>query len=159
MDINVTLIGQMIAFAMFIFVTMRYIWPPILNALDERQKRIAEGLQAAERSENELKLSQKNIADQLREAKHQATEIIEHANQRAVRIVEEGKEIADKEGKRLLEMAQNDIEQERLSVRDVLMKELSEITIQGVEKILQKNIDHATHSRLVDQLIAEIPGA
>ncbi len=159
MDLNVTLIGQMIAFAMFIFVTMRYIWPPILNALDERQKRIAEGLQAAERSENELKLSQKHIADQLREAKHQAAVIIEHANQRAVRIVEEGKETAQKEGQRLLEMAQSDIEQERLSTRDVLMKELSEITIQGVEKILQKNIDHATHSRLVDQLIAEIPGA
>ncbi len=158
MDINITLIGQMIAFAMFIFVTMRYIWPPILKALDERQARIAEGLQAAERSENELKLSQKHIADQLREAKHQASEIIDHANQRAVRIVEEGKDIAQKEGQRLLEMAQNDIEQERLSARDSLIKEISEITIEGVEKILQKNIDRATHSRLVDQLIAEIPG-
>ncbi len=159
MDINITLFGQMIAFAMFIFVTMRYIWPPILKALDERQQRIAEGLQAAERSENELKLSQKHIADQLREAKHQAAEIIDHANQRAVRIVEEGKDTAQKEGQRLLEMAQNDIEQERLSARDALIRELSEITIQGVEKILQKNVDHATHSRLVDQLIAEIPGA
>lgn len=159
MDINITLIGQMIAFAMFIFVTMRYIWPPILKALDERQKRIAEGLQAAERSENELKLSQKHIADQLREAKHQAAEIIDHANQRAVRIVEEGKDTAQKEGQRLLEMAQDDIEQERLSARDALMKELSDITIQGVEKILQKSVDPATHSRLVDQLIAEIPGA
>jgi F-type H+-transporting ATPase subunit b len=158
-DLNVTLFGQMIAFALFIFVTMRYIWPPILKALDERQTRIAEGLQAAERSENELKLSQKHIADQLREAKHQASDIIDHANQRAVRIVEEGKDIARTEGQRLLEMAQSDIEQERLSARDSLMKEMSEIAIRGVEKILQQNVDRATHTRLVDQLIAEIPGA
>lgn len=158
MDLNVTLFGQMIAFALFIFVTMRYIWPPILKALDERQQKIAEGLQAAERAENELKLSQKHIADQLREAKHDAAAIIDHANQRATRIVEEGKEIARTEGQRLIEVAQSDIEQNRLTARESLIKEMSGIILGGVEKILQQKVDHATHTRLVDQLIAEIPG-
>jgi len=158
-DLNVTLFGQMIAFALFVFVTMRYIWPPILKALDERQTRIAEGLQAAERSENELKVSQQHIADQLRQAKHDAAQIIENANQRAVRIVEEGKDTARTEGQRLIEVAQSDIDQQRLSARGELMKEMSEIAIRGVEKILQQQVDQSTHARLVDQLIAEIPGA
>lgn len=158
MDLNVTLFGQMIAFALFVFVTMRYIWPPILKALDERQEKIAEGLQAAERAENELKLSQKHIADQLRQAKHDAAEIIEHANQRATRIVEEGKDIARTEGQRLIDVAQSDIEQNRLTARESLIKEMSGIILGGVEKILQQKVDQATHTRLVDQLIAEIPG-
>lgn len=158
MDLNVTLFGQMIAFAIFIFVTMRYIWPPILKALEERQAKIAEGLQAAERSQNELKLSQKHIADHLREAKMQAAELIEQANQRAARNLEEGKENARTEAARIVQMAQGDIEQQRLAARDSLLKEISEITLQGVERVLQQNVDHATHVRLVDQLIAEIPG-
>lgn len=158
MDLNVTLFGQMIAFALFVFVTMRYIWPPILKALNDRQEKIAEGLQAAERAENELKLSQKHIADELRKAKVDAANIIEHANQRASRILEEGKENARVEGQRLIEVAQSDIEQNRLSARDTLIKEMSDIILGGVEKILQEKVDHATHTRLVDQLIAEIPG-
>lgn len=158
MDLNVTLFGQMIAFAIFIFVTMRYIWPPILKALDERQAKIAEGLQAAERSQNELKLSQKHIADELRGAKVQAAELIEHANQRAARIMEESKDSARSEAARIVEMAQSDIEQLRLAARDKLLKEVSDITLQGVERVLQQNVDRASHVRLVDQLIAEIPG-
>jgi len=157
-DINVTLFGQMIAFALFIFVTMRYIWPPILKALNERQQKIAEGLQAAERAENELKLSQKHIADQLRQAKHEAAEIVEHANQRAARILEEGKDNARLEGQRLIEVAQNDIDQNRQAARESLMKEMSDLILGGVEKILQQKVDPDTHTRLVDQLIAEIPG-
>lgn len=159
MDLNLTLLGQMISFALFVFITMRYIWPPVLKALDERQTKIAEGLQAAERSENELKLSQKHIAEELRKAKQDASEIIEHANQRAVRIVEEGKDGARTEGQRLIEAAQGEIEHQQFSAREALMKEMSEITIQGVEAILQQSVDRATHTRLVDQLIAEIPGA
>ncbi len=158
MDLNVTLFGQMIAFALFVFVTMRYIWPPILKALNDRQEKIAEGLQAAERAESELKLSQKHIADELRKAKADAANIIEHANQRASRILEEGKENARVEGQRLIEVAQSDIEQNRLTARDTLIKEMSDIILGGVEKILQEKVDHATHTRLVDQLIAEIPG-
>jgi F-type H+-transporting ATPase subunit b len=157
-DLNVTLFGQMIAFALFVFVTMRYIWPPILKALDERQAKIAEGLQAAERSENELKLSQKHIADQLRQTKIEAQELIEQANQRAARILDEGKDSARTESARIVDMAQGEIEQRRLAARDSLLKEMSDITIQGVERILQQNVDSATHVRLVDQLIAEIPG-
>jgi F-type H+-transporting ATPase subunit b len=148
----------MIAFALFIFVTMRYIWPPILKALNERQQKIAEGLQAAERAENELKLSQKHIADQLRQAKHEAAEIIEHANQRAARILEEGKDNARLEGQRLIEGAQNDIDQNRQAARESLMKEMSDLIVGGVEKILQQKVDPGTHTGLVDQLIAEIPG-
>jgi len=157
-DINVTLFGQMIAFALFVFVTMRYIWPPILKALNERQQKIAEGLQAAERAENDMRLSQKHIADELRKAKHDAAEIIEHANQRASRILEEGKENARVEGQRLIEVAQTDIEQNRLSAREMLIKEMSDYILGGVEKILQEKVDQSTHARLVDQLIAEIPG-
>jgi len=157
-DLNVTLFGQMIAFALFVFITMRYIWPPIVKALEERQAKIADGLQAAERSQNELKLSQKHIADELRAAKAQAAELIEHANQRAARVMEESKDNARTEAARIVDMAQSDIEQLRLAARDKLLKEVSDITLQGVERVLQQNVDRASHVRLVDQLIAEIPG-
>lgn len=159
MDINLTLIGQMITFALFVFVTMKYVWPPIMKGLADRQAKIADGLAAAERGQHDLELAKHKAAEQLKLAKTDAAEIIDHANKRAVRIVEEGKENARTEGDRLVEAAQSTIEQSVQSARAALLKEFSQIALDGVEKILQEKVDPATHRRFVDQLIAEIPGA
>ncbi len=159
MDINLTLFGQMITFALFVFVTMKYVWPPIMKGLAERQTKIADGLAAAERGHHDLELAKTKAAEKLKLAKADAAELIDHANKRAVRIVEEGKDNARIEGQRILEGAQADIEQAALSAKAVLLKEYSQMVIEGVEKVLQEKVDSTTHRRFVDQLIAEIPGA
>jgi len=158
-DINLTLFCQMITFAIFVFLTMKFVWPPIMKGLAERQVKIADGLAAAERGQHDLELAKTKAAENLKLAKAEAAELIDHANKRAVRIVEEGKDNARTEGHRLLEAAQADIEQAALSAKAALLKEYSQMVIQGVEKVLQEKVDPATHSRFVDQLIAEIPGA
>lgn len=159
MDINLTLLGQMITFAIFVFVTMKYVWPPIMQGLADRQAKIADGLAAAERGQHDLELAQHKAAEQLKLAKADAAEIIDQANKRAARLVEEGKDNARTEGNRILDAAKADIEQAALSSRAALLKEFSQIALDGVEKILQEKVDPATHRRFVDQLIAEIPGA
>jgi len=155
-NLNLTLFGQMITFALFVFVTMRYVWPPITKALEDRRTKIAEGLEAAERGKQELKLAQEKATDQLRDAKKEGHDIIAHANQTGARLVEDSKEQARNEGKRLLELAKADIDQEYLSTKSELVKEVAGIVVQGVEKVLQEKVDPASHSRLVDQVIAEI---
>ncbi len=156
MNINYTLIGQMIFFAAFVLFCMKYVWPPLVSALAEREKKISDGLAAADRASKDLELAQKKAMDELREAKAQAAELIEQANKRSNQIVDEAKEVATQEGERLIVAAKAEIEQEKNRVKEELRAEVAVIAIAGAEKILGSSIDANKHSELLDKLAAEI---
>ena len=156
MNINATIIGQTIAFAVFVWFCMKYVWPPIIQTLNDRKKEIADGLAAAARGEKELELAQEKISEQLREAREKAQEIIELANKRGSQIVDEAKEQARMEGDRIKTAAQADIEQEANRAREVLRTQVAALAVAGAERILGENLDESANSRLVDDLVAEL---
>jgi F-type H+-transporting ATPase subunit b len=156
MDINVTLLGEMITFAVLIWVTMKFIWPPIVKAMQERQEKIAAGLEAAERGQHNLELSQKNAADQIRATKVEASRMLDQANERVNVLIEEAKVTAQKEGEKLIAKARNEIEQEVVKTKRQLQQQTSELVIKVAEKVLQQKIDKTAHEKLIDQLIEQI---
>lgn len=156
MNLNATIIGQTIAFAVFVWFCMKYVWPPITAALLERQTKIAEGLEAADRAQRDLSLAQNKVADELREAKQQSAEIIELANKRANQIVEEAKDKAREEGQRLITGAKAEIDMEIQRAKEVLRSQVAAIAIAGAEKILESSIDQAANEELIKKLAAEL---
>jgi len=156
MNLNLTLFGQTIAFAIFVWFTMRFIWPPLRDALHERQKKIADGLAAAERGEHEEELARQRATETLREAKDQASEIIGQAQKRANEIVEEAKGTARTEGERIKQAAQSEIEQEVTRAREHLRGQVVAIAISGAEKVLHKEIDADAHARVIDDLVEQL---
>jgi F-type H+-transporting ATPase subunit b len=155
-NINATLIGQMLAFAIFIYLTSRYVWPPIVGAMVERSKRIADGLQAADRAEKDLELAKHKAGEQLTSAKKEAAAIIDQANKRAIEIVEEAKEKARIEGDRLKASAQAEIEQATNRAREELRSKVVTLALAGAEKILGASVNHNAHNELVNKLAAEL---
>lgn len=156
MNINLTLFGQTIAFAIFVWFTMKFVWPPITQAMQERQKKIAEGLDAAGRAQRDLGLAQEKASQTLRETKEQATQIIEHANKSANLIVEDAKEQARSEGERLIAAAKVEIEQEMNRAKDQLRAQVAILAIQGAERILESEVDPKAHSELVNKLASQL---
>lgn len=156
MDINITLFGEMITFALLVWVMMKFIWPPIIKALHERQQKIADGLQAAERGQRDLELAHQKVADELRDAKTQAYIILDQANQQVSTLIEDGKAKAQLEGEKLLAGVKSNIEHEIAKAKETLGKQTAEIAIQVAEKILQKKVDATCQQKLIDQLIEEI---
>ncbi len=156
MNINATVIGQTIAFAVFVWFCMKYVWPPMMQALNDRQKKIADGLAAADRASSDLEQAQMRVTQELNEAKEQSQEIIEQANRRANQIIEEAKDQARAEGERLKAAAQAEIEQETNRAREALRSQVAALAVAGAEKILGENLDEAANSRLVDNLAAEL---
>lgn len=156
LDLNLTLLGQMLTFAVFVWFTMKYVWPPIMKALNERQKKISQGLAAAEQGVRELEAAKHKADESLREAKIQAATIIEEAQKRASQIVDEARDNARQEGERLLQMAQNDIQQEKETARQDLRKELAGLAITGAERILRSNLDQQANDSLLNDLVAEM---
>lgn len=156
MNINATLIGQSLAFLIFVVFCMKFVWPPVIAALQERQKKIADGLDAANRAARDLELAQDKAGQQLREAKAQAAEIIEQAKKRGAQIVEEARDQARVEADRVKAQAQAEIEQEINSVKDVLRAQVGSLAVGGAEKILGATIDQNAHAELVNKLAAEI---
>lgn len=156
MNINATIIGQSLAFAVFVWFCMKYVWPPIMQTLNDRKKEIADGLAAAARGEKELELAQEKIAEELRQARAEAQSIIEMANKRAGQIVDEAKEQARAEGERIKAAAQAEIEQEANRAREVLRSQVAALAVAGAERILGENLDESANSRLVDDLVAEL---
>lgn len=156
MNINATIIGQSIAFAFFVWFCMEYVWPPIINALRERQKRVADGLAAAERGQNDLKQAQTKADEMLAEARQQAQGIIEQANRRAATIIEEAKGEARKEGERLIAMAHADIDQQVSQARTELRQQVAAIAVAGAGRVINKNLDNAANKELVEQFVAEL---
>jgi len=155
-NFNATFLGQTIAFLFFLWFCRKYVWPLFANILEERKKRIAEGLEAADRAQRDLVLAQEKSTENLRDAKAQAASIIDQANKRAGQIVEEAKNQAREEGKRLIAAANAEIEQELNRAKEALRKEVANIAIAGAEKILEKSVDRAANEELINKLAAEL---
>lgn len=156
MNINATLLGELIAFIFFVWFCMKFVWPPLMNAIEERQKKIADGLADAGRAAKDLELAQIKATEQLKEAKVTANEIIEQANKRKAQIVEEAKVEAQTERAKIIAQGQAEIENERNRVKDDLRKQVALLAIAGAEKILERTIDPEAHSDIVNKLVAEI---
>jgi F-type H+-transporting ATPase subunit b len=155
-NINLTLIGQTISFAFFVLFCMKFVWPALISIMEEREKKIADGLEAADRADKDLELAQKKATQQLREAKEEAAAIIEQANKRAGQIVEEAKDQAKAEGDRLKVAAEAEIEQEMNRAKEELRGKVAALALAGAEKVLAASIDEKANSELVNQLAAEL---
>ena len=156
MNINLTLFGQMVSFAVFVWFTVKFVWPPLVKAMDERKAKIADGLAAAERGQHEQELAQKRAKDTLHEAKAQAAEIKAAAEKQAARIIEDARDKAKEEGGRQLAAARSEIEQETNKAREVLRTRVAELAVLGAEKILRKEIDANAHRDIVDSVANQI---
>lgn len=156
MNINLTLIGQSVTFFAFIWFCMKFVWPALISVMEEREKKIADGLEAADRADKDLELAQKKAGETLTEAKQQAAEIIEQANKRANQIVDEAKDQARAEGDRLKVAAQAEIEQEANRAKEELRAKVATLALAGAEKVLGNTIDANAHNDLVDKLAAEL---
>lgn len=156
MNINLTLLGQMLTFAVFVWFTMKYVWPPMMKALAERQKKIADGLAAAEQSQRDLELAERKALEMLRESRENASHIIEAANKRAETIIEEAKEAARVDGQRIVANAQEQVQQAVISAKEALRSEVGQLVVMTAEKILRRTIDSAKHQDLIAQAVNEI---
>jgi F-type H+-transporting ATPase subunit b len=148
-SINATLIGQAIWFAMFIWITMKYVWPPLQKAMADRQAQIAEGLAAAERGKHEQELAGKRSADALRAAKEKSSELVAQAEKRAQQIIEEAKDNAKVEAAKVVAGAKSEIDQEVERAKQHLRERVAELAVAGAEKILRKEINPAAHAEML----------
>lgn len=156
MTINATLIAQMIVFLILIWVTMKFIWPQLMRAMDERAKRIAEGLSAAEKARKDLADADARVADEIRKARTEATGIIDKAHQQANQIIEKARQDAIVEATRQKATAAADIESMAHRAREELRGQVASLAVSGAEKILKREIDANAHKALLDQLVAEM---
>ena len=156
MNIGLTLIGQSIAFVVFVLFCMKYVWPPIIAALDERKKKIADGLAEAERGFKQQELAEKNAEHKVSEARQQATDILNQAQKRANEIVEDAKQVATEEGNRIKEAAHAEVEKEVHRATEQLRVQVSAIAVAGAERILKKEIDARAHQDILDELATQI---
>ena len=156
MNINATLIGQSITFFVFVWFCMKFVWPPIMNALAERRKQIADGLAAGERGKHELELASKRAVENLHEAKQKAAEIIAQADKRAAQLVEEAKGVAKLEADRMIAGAQASIAQETVRAKEALRGQVAGLAVAGAEKILRREIDVKAHADLIDAIKNEL---
>lgn len=156
MNINATLIGQLVAFAVFVWFCMKFVWPPLMQAIEQRQKDIQDGLAKSERGQKELELAQKNATEQLKEAKTQAADIIEQAKKRASQIVDEETQKGHAEREKIIAQGYSEVEAERNRAKEELRQQVSVLAVAGAEKILAREIDAAAQSDIVEKLVAEL---
>lgn len=156
MNINLTLIGQLVSFVVFVWFTMKFVWTPIMFALEQRRKEISDGLAAAERGQHEQELAKERAKEALHEAKQQAAEIVNQAHKRANEIMDEAKNDAKAEGDRIVTAAQAEIEQELNRSREALREKVAILVVSGAEKILQKEIDANAHKDVVENVAGQI---
>lgn len=156
MNLNATLFGQFITFGIFVFVMVKFVWPPIMGAMRARQTRIADGLAAADKGVRDLEEAKEKAAEINRGARDQAGEIVNEANKRGLVIVEEAKAQANAERDRIVAAAHAEIEQERNRLREALRGQVSAIAIAGAGRILEREIDAKSHAEILDKLAAEL---
>lgn len=156
MNINATLIGQSITFIIFVLFCMKYLWPPLLGVMVAREKRIADGLDAAEKADKDMELAKQKASQLLKEAKEQASVIVEQANKRAGQMVDEAKEQAEVEAQRIKTAAAADVNREVARAREQLRSQVSALALIGAEKVLGSSIDASTHNAMLDKLAAEL---
>ena len=156
MNLNATFIAQMVVFFILAGFTMKFVWPPLMKALDDRAKKIAEGLEAAEAGKRALETSSKQAGDEVAKARARAAEIIAQAEKRSVQMIEEAKNAARDEGGREKAAAQAEIEQETARAREALRDQVAALAVAGAEKILRREVNAQTHADLLGQLKAEL---
>lgn len=156
MNINLTLLAQAVSFALLIWFTVKFVWPPLLNAVETRQKQIADGLAAGERGRHELELASKRASEELHVAKEKASAIIAQAEKRAAEIIEEAKGTAKVEGDRILTGAKAEIEQEVNRAKEGLRQQVSQLAVAGAEKILRREIDAKAHGDMLTAIANEL---
>ena len=156
MNINLTLIAQAISFALFILFTVKFVWPPLMKAIEDRQKQIADGLAAGERGKQQLEASGKRASEEIGKARERATEIVAHAEQRATQMIEAAKGAAKEEGNREKAAAKAEIEQEASRAREALREQVAALVVSGAERILQREVNAQAHADLLAQLKQEL---
>lgn len=156
MNLNLTMIAQGVAFFLFIWFTMKFVWPPLLRAIESRQKQIAEGLAAAERGKQDLAQAEKRAAEELQRARDQAGEILSQAEKRGAALVEEAKATAKAEADRIVAAAKAEIEQEVFRAKESLRAQVAVLAVAGAEKILKREVDAKAHAQLLGSLEAEL---
>jgi len=154
-NIGITMLSQAVAFALFIWFTVKFVWPPLMNAIEQRQRKIAEGLAAAERGKQDLELAAKRAAEEIQLARSKAGEIISQAEKRGAAVIEEAKNAAKAEAERIVTGAKAEIEQEVFRAKEALRAQVSVLAVAGAEKILKREIDAQAHAQLLSGLEAE----
>ncbi len=156
MNINLTLIIQMIVFAVLVWFTMRSVWPSLMGAMEERSRKIAMGLAAAEKGQRDLAQADQRAEGVIREARERANQIVDQAQRRANEVIEQAKHAAEAEGQRLVSQAQQQIELEAARVRDSLRKDVAQLALDTASKLLEREIDARTHADLINKLATQI---
>lgn len=156
MNLNATILIQMVSFGLLVWLTLKFVWPPLVEAMRERREKIAEGLAAAEKGSKQLEEASAETERLIREAREQASEIIAQANRRSTEMIEESKADARREGERLLENARAQIDQDVARARAELRQEVAELTALGAGQILGREVDAKAHGELLDRLAGEL---
>lgn len=156
MNLNATIFGQAIAFALFVWFCMKFVWPPIIAAIEKRQQEIADGLSSAERAHKDLELARVSATDQLKKAKVDAQGIIEHANKQKAQILEDAKSEAEAERQKILQHASIEAKAERVRIREELRRQVALLAVAGAEKLIERSVDPAVNSDIIDKLVAEL---
>lgn len=156
MNFNATFFGQLIAFAVFVWFCMKFVWPLMLGMIEEREKRIADGLAAGEKGEQKLEEAEQRLAEAVEEGKNKAADIIAQAQKRGDELVEEAKQNARTEGQRQLEAARSEIEQEKEQARQELRQQVAMLAVAGAEQILMREVDQNAHNDVLEKLSAEL---
>jgi F-type H+-transporting ATPase subunit b len=152
MSFNLTLIAQAVAFALFIWFTARFVWPPLLRAIEARQKTIADGLAAGEQGRKSLEVSSRQAEQAVQEARGRAADILSQAEKRAAQLVDEARSAAKEEGNREKAAAKAEIDQERTRAREQLRDQVASLAVAGAEKILRREVDAKAHAQLLDEI-------
>ncbi|MGP1958752.1 MAG: F0F1 ATP synthase subunit B [Arsenophonus sp. NC-CH8-MAG3] len=156
MNFNATILGQVIAFVLFVLFCMKYIWPPIMAAIEKRQKEIFDSLSSAEQAKKNLHLAKADATERLKKAKTEAQIIIEQANKQRIQMIEKAKAEAETERNKIIAQAQIEIDAERKRAREELRKQVSILAISGAEKIIERSINLAVNNEIIDKLIKKL---
>jgi F-type H+-transporting ATPase subunit b len=155
-NVNATLILELVFFGVFVWFCAAFVWPPILKAMQEREAKIADGLNAASRAEKDLELAQGEAKKQVKKAKEQAAAILDQANKRANQIVDDAKDEANAEAERILTAANAEVEQEMIRAKEELRAKVAVLALQGASKVLEAEVDGKAHSAVVEKLAEEL---
>lgn len=156
MDMNATLLGQAITFVLFVWFCMKFVWPPVMSAIEKRQKEIADGLSSAEAAKKDLELAKANTSEIMQQAKVEANAIIEQANKRKAAILDEAQQEANRERERIVNQGLAEVEAERKRAREELRQQVATLAIAGAEKIIERTVNEAANSDIIDELVAKL---
>ncbi|MEW6099484.1 MAG: F0F1 ATP synthase subunit B [Pseudomonadota bacterium] len=156
MNLNATLLAQIVVFAILWWFTMKFVWPPITKALDERAKKIADGLAAADKAKLELSAANKRVEEQLAQTRDEAAKVLADAEKRAQAIIEEAKKRAEDEGAKIVAQAKAEAEQQMVQAREALREQVAVLAVKGAEQILKREVNAGVHADLLNRLKTEL---